>query len=78
MKTLLLASVIGLTFVASSASAALNTEETSVWKRIRYTPIENVEKAAEEPKSQVWKRIRYSKVDVTKTETSKVWKRIRY
>ena len=79
MKTLLLASVLGLTFVVTSAAAAVGTEETSAWKRI--SPIENVEKSKEDAKAegQAWRRIRFGKAEIVKTEdTTKAWRRIRF
>lgn len=77
MKTLLLTSVLGLTLVATSASAALNTEQTSIWKRSAST-VESTEKSTDSD-AKVWKRIRFAKVDVTKEEApKKVWKRIRF
>jgi|GEM_PF-3156473 len=76
MKTLLLSAVLSLSFVAASASAALTTDETSVWKRIRF--IESTE-TTDKSTTEVWKRIRFAKVDVTKDEAPKsVWKRIRF
>lgn len=77
MKTLLLSSVLGLTLVATSASAAVNTEQTSIWKRST-AQTETAEKSTES-NAQVWKRVRFAKVDVTKEEApKKVWKRVRF
>lgn len=77
MKALLLSSVLGLTLVAASASAAVNTEQTSIWKRSA-APAETAEKSTDTD-GKVWKRIRFAKVDVTKEEApKKVWKRIRF
>jgi len=76
MKTLLLSAVLSLSFVAASASAALTTEETSAWKRIRF--IESTD-TTEKSTTSAWKRIRFAKVDVTKDEApKKAWKRIRF
>lgn len=77
MKTLLLTAVLGLTLVATSAHAGVNTEETSVWKRSA-AQTQSAEKSTATD-AAVWKRIRFSKVDVTKEEApKKVWKRIRF
>jgi len=77
MKTLLLSAVLGLTFVATSASAALNTDHTSIWKRSAETT-QNTDKSTGTD-AQVWKRVRFAKVDVTKDEApKKVWKRVRF
>jgi len=77
MKTLLLSAVLGLSFVAASASAATSTEETSVWKRVRF--IESTESIEKSKDADVWKRVRFAKVDVTKDEAPKsVWKRVRF
>lgn len=78
MKTLLLSSLVGLTLVAASASAAPTTEQNSVWKRSATAPVESVEQSSE-TETKAWRRIRFSKVDVNKTEEAKkAWRRIRF
>jgi len=77
MKTLLLSAVLGLTFIATSASAVSNNEQTSVWKRSAEMT-ETAQKSTD-TEAEAWRRIRFAKVDVTKDEApKKAWRRIRF
>ena len=81
MKSALLTSALGLTLLAASvsATAAVNTNETSVWRKIKLNPVVDTAKTE---KSSVWRKIKLSPVSSHGTsspeaEKTSVWRKIK-
>ncbi len=82
MKSILITSALGLTLLATSisATAAVNTDETSVWRKVRHNPAAVTETVKDE-KSQVWRKVRHNPVAVNSTSKatkSQVWRKVRH
>ncbi|NRA84346.1 MAG: hypothetical protein HRU22_11440 [Gammaproteobacteria bacterium] len=76
MKAIILSTVLGLTLVATSATAAVNTEETSVWRKIKFNKTE-VSAKIETAKNQEWQIIKVGK-DASKNQSTQVWRKIKF
>ncbi|NRA69971.1 MAG: hypothetical protein HRU24_03040 [Gammaproteobacteria bacterium] len=72
MKRTILATVLGFSFVAASASAAVSVEEVSTWRK---TKVDNVIVTTDATKNQEWQIVKVAKKD--KNQETQAWRRIR-
>ena len=72
MKKTILATVLGFSFVAVSASAAVNVEEVSTWRK---TKVDNVIVTTDATKNLEWQIVKVAKKD--KNQETQAWRRIR-
>ena len=72
MKKTILATVLGFSFVAVSASAAVNVEEVSTWRK---TKVDNVIVTTDATKNLEWQIVKVAKKD--KSQETKAWRRIK-
>jgi len=75
MKTLVLASSLGLTLLANTAFAATNSQDYSVWRNIDVQMVKIVE---QDVKDNNWHPTQFNTVESAKegTLTSKIWRKI--
>lgn len=75
MKALVLASTLGLTLLANTAIAAVDSQDHSVW---RNTEVKIVKVAEQDVKNNNWHPTQFSTVTSAKKEAtaSKIWRRI--
>lgn len=72
MNKIILSAVLSLSFVAASASAAVNFEETSAWRK---TIADNVTMTTDTAKSLEWQMVKIAKKE--KNQETQVWRRIK-
>ena len=72
MKRTILATVLGFSFVAASASAAVSVEEVSTWRK---TKVDNVIVTTDATKNLEWQIVKVAKKD--KSQETKAWRRIK-
>lgn len=72
MKRTILATVLGFSFVAASASAAVSVEEVSTWRK---TKVDNVIVTTDATKNLEWQIVKVAKKD--KNQETQAWRRIR-
>ena len=70
MKRTILATVLGFSFVAASASAAVSVEEVSTWRK---TKVDNVIVTTDATKNQEWQIVKVVKKD--KNQETQAWRR---
>jgi len=76
MKALVLISTLGLTLLANTAVAAVDSQDHSVWRNIEMPTA----KVVEQDNNQKWSPTQFSTIkDVnTGAKESKIWRRIRF
>ena len=75
MKAIILSSVLGLTLVAVSATAAINSEETSIWRKIKVNK-EQVNVKVATSNNQAWQIIKIAKDD-SNNQATQIWRKIK-
>lgn len=75
MKALILASTLGLAFLANTAVAAVDSQEHSVWRNTEVKSVKAIEK-----NDKKWTPTQFSTVKGvdSSAKESKIWRKIRF